>query len=60
MLSAPKSDIRAKTLRDNALRRSIAVDEVASAIIFLSSQMASAITGVVLYVDGGHSLRSRD
>jgi NAD(P)-dependent dehydrogenase (short-subunit alcohol dehydrogenase family) len=59
MLSAPDSAARDKLLRDNALGKSIAVDEVASAIIFLSSQMASAITGVVLHVDGGRFLAGR-
>lgn len=59
MLSAPNPAARDKLLRDNALGKSIAVDDVASAIIFLSSQMASAITGVVLHVDGGRFLAGR-
>ncbi len=59
MLSAPNSAARDKMLRGNVLGKPIAVDDVASAIIFLSSHMASAITGVVLHVDGGCSLAGR-
>ena len=36
--------------------RFVTPDEVAQAILFLSSQAASAISGVVLPVDGGHAL----
>lgn len=59
MLSTANSDIRDNTLRNNALGKPIEIDDVASAIVFLSSQMASAITGIILYVDGGHSLLGR-
>ena len=59
MLSAPNSAARNKTLSANALGKPIEIDDVASAIVFLSSQMASAITGVVLHVDAGHSLLGR-
>ena len=36
--------------------RFVTPDEVAQAILFLSSEAASAISGVVLPVDGGHAL----
>lgn len=38
----------------NAMRRLVAVDEVANAIVFLASDLASAITGVTLPVDCGY------
>jgi len=36
------------------LRRSITGDEVANTVLFLSSDMASGITGTTLYVDAGY------
>ena len=37
------------------LFRSLDADEIAAAIVFLASPLASAITGVVLPVDGGRT-----
>ena len=46
-----------KMLEHNAkqtpLRRNVTIDEVGNAAAFLCSDLASGITGVVLYVDGG-------
>ena len=46
-----------KMLEHNAkqtpLRRNVTIDEVGNAAAFLSSDLASGITGEVLYVDGG-------
>jgi enoyl-[acyl-carrier protein] reductase I len=38
------------------LKRNITIDEVGSAAAFLSSDLASGVTGHVLYVDGGYSI----
>jgi NAD(P)-dependent dehydrogenase (short-subunit alcohol dehydrogenase family) len=46
--------VRAKMLQTVPLRRAGEVDEVANAILFLSSDEASYITGAELYVDGGY------
>ena len=45
-----------KFKNDIYLKRLIEPSEVANAILFLASDQASAITGVVLRVDGGQSL----
>ena len=37
------------------LRRSITTEEVGNAAAFLSSDLASGITGEILYVDAGYS-----
>jgi 3-oxoacyl-[acyl-carrier protein] reductase len=42
--------------KDIYLERLVEPEEVASAIIFLCSKEASAITGTLLMVDGGQSL----
>ena len=46
-----------KMLEHNAkqtpLRRNVTIDEVGNAAAFLCSDLASGITGEVLYVDGG-------
>lgn len=39
------------------LKRSAEPDEIAKAILFLASSDASFITGELLVVDGGYSLR---
>jgi len=36
------------------------VDQVAAAAVFLASEEAAAITGVLLRIDGGRSLRPSD
>ncbi len=38
------------------LRRNVTIEDVGSAAVFLASDMAAAITGEVLYVDGGFNV----
>src|SRR5438045_7112029 len=38
------------------LRRNVELEEIGNAALFLVSQMSSAITGEVLYVDGGYNI----
>ena len=38
------------------LRRNVTADEVAGAAVFLASDLSSAVTGQVLYVDAGHHI----
>jgi len=38
------------------LRRNVELEEIGSAALFLVSQMSSAITGEVMYVDGGYNV----
>ena len=38
------------------LRRNVELEEIGSAALFLASPMSSAITGEVLYVDGGYNI----
>ncbi|MFH0836851.1 MAG: glucose 1-dehydrogenase [Candidatus Aenigmatarchaeota archaeon] len=45
-----------KFINDIYLKRLIEPQEIADAVLFLASEQASAITGVVLSVDGGQSL----
>jgi enoyl-[acyl-carrier protein] reductase I len=40
------------------LRRAVGIDEIGNAAAFLCSDLASAITGEVLYVDGGFNVTS--
>lgn len=44
--------------RETALGRMIAADEIAAAVVFLASPLASAITGAVLPVDAGYMVAS--
>jgi NAD(P)-dependent dehydrogenase (short-subunit alcohol dehydrogenase family) len=46
--------VRAEVSAGAALRRVVTEDEVASAILFLASDLASGITGAVLDVNAGH------
>jgi len=38
------------------LRRNVELEEIGSAALFLLSQMSSAITGEIMYVDGGYNV----
>ena len=40
----------------SALRRNVSIEEVGNAAAFLSSDLASGITGEILYVDGGFNV----
>jgi enoyl-[acyl-carrier protein] reductase I len=42
--------------RNAPLRRIVSIDEVGNAAAFLCSDLASAITGELLYVDGGFNV----
>jgi NAD(P)-dependent dehydrogenase (short-subunit alcohol dehydrogenase family) len=44
----------AEYTREMALRRPVTEDEVAGAVLFLASDLASGITGAVLDVNAGH------
>ena len=46
-----------KTIQETPLKRLGEAEEVANAIVFLASPKADFITGSILVVDGGHSLR---
>jgi len=53
----PYEDVFARNVRDMALRRIATEDEVASAVIFLASDLASGITGTTIDVNAGHLLQ---
>jgi enoyl-[acyl-carrier protein] reductase I len=42
--------------RNSALRRNVGIDEVGNAATFLCSDLASGITGEILYVDAGYHI----
>ena len=46
------SDVAAKA----PLRRNATADDVAGAAVFLASELSSAVTGQVLYVDAGYNI----
>jgi NAD(P)-dependent dehydrogenase (short-subunit alcohol dehydrogenase family) len=50
----PYEQVLARNVSDMALRRIATEDEVASAVIFLASDLASGITGATLDVNAGH------
>jgi enoyl-[acyl-carrier protein] reductase I len=43
------------TAANAPLRRNVTIDEVGNAAAFLCSDLASGITGEIIYVDGGFS-----
>ncbi|NML08420.1 SDR family oxidoreductase [Sphingomonas sp. G-3-2-10] len=47
-------DVLAEHNREMALRRIVTEDEVANAVLFLASDLASGITGAVIDVNAGH------
>jgi len=50
----PYEQVLARNVADMALRRIATEDEVASAVIFLASDLASGITGTTIDVNAGH------
>ena len=54
MLNKPYEEVLASYVEAMALRRNPRVEEVANAVLFLASDMASAITGQSLDVNCGH------
>ena len=50
----PYEEILAEFTREMALRRIVTEDEVANAVLFLASDLASGVTGAVLDVNAGH------
>jgi enoyl-[acyl-carrier protein] reductase I len=44
--------------RNNPLRRNVTIEEVGNATAFLASDLASGITGEVIYVDGGYHVQA--
>jgi len=50
-------ELREKTLNAHAMGRLAEPEEIADAVVYLCSQRASFITGQLLSVDGGGSVR---
>ncbi|AZZ91779.1 enoyl-ACP reductase FabI [Hahella sp. KA22] len=52
-----------KMLQENEkqtpLRRNVTIDEVGNAALFLCSDLASGVTGEIMYVDGGFNITAR-
>jgi NAD(P)-dependent dehydrogenase (short-subunit alcohol dehydrogenase family) len=53
MTASLPADVRAKAVEETALGRIATVEDVAGAVLFLSSSMSRHVTGQVLRVDGG-------
>ena len=52
-------ELRDRALENNPMHKNVLPEEVAKAIVFLSSEKSKKITGHVLKVDGGKSLTSK-
>jgi enoyl-[acyl-carrier protein] reductase I len=50
------TSILGEVAEKSPLRRNVSADDVANAAVFLASDLASAITGHVLYVDAGYNI----
>jgi enoyl-[acyl-carrier protein] reductase I len=46
----------AENAKQAPLRRNVTTEEVGNAAAFMSSDLASGITGEILYVDGGFNI----
>ncbi len=53
--ASPEFTLRWRAER-SALKRNVNAEEVAHAAAFLASDLASGVTGQVLYVDAGHNI----
>jgi enoyl-[acyl-carrier protein] reductase I len=42
--------------RNSALRRTVTIDEIGNAALYLLSDLASGVTGEIHYVDSGYSI----
>ncbi len=51
-------ELQSKSASVTPLRRCVTIDEVGNAAAFLCSDLASGITGEILYVDGGYNIVS--
>jgi enoyl-[acyl-carrier protein] reductase I len=50
------TNILAEVAQRAPLRRNVSAEDVGNAAVFLASELSSAVTGQVIYVDSGYSI----